>query len=389
MPFRAPKATDKTPYTVHLRGEFFRPAFDGDFIQIASVDPATRNLALRVERRYLDDANHIETLVFEKVDVAGEVELSNTPLAGSFLCLDRFDKPGKEKSTAPNGSLVYAKVTAFLDQFRDAFAGCHMFVIERQLPDNYKSTRVAQHVLSYFMLQASFSGSPIVEVDPQLKGRQLGAPKGTRGPQLKTWSVIQARRILASRRDAGSLQAMARCRNKQDDLADTVCQIEALFSYWGLPTTPLIPEADVEGLIQELAPPPAPRRVARRKAPGSAAKIPPDGTSRPVDKKEAEDTATLSPNPAASATKTSGACTAKRAARKRPTCSDLPEITQGALRDHTPPLEVAPISAALPPSEPILPLSAQILPLEQPALTLPVAARAAKPRKPRAKKVTE
>jgi hypothetical protein len=77
----------------------------------------------------------------------------------------------------------------------------------------------------------------IIEVDSRLKGKYLGAPKGLGDKQLKTWSVEKGRYLLTLRDDTFSLQVLDCFKNKQDDLCDTVCQIEALMAYWGLPLT--------------------------------------------------------------------------------------------------------------------------------------------------------
>jgi len=77
----------------------------------------------------------------------------------------------------------------------------------------------------------------IVEVDSRLKGKYLGAPKGIKDKQLKTWSIEKGRYLLTLRNDTFSLQVLDLFKNKQDDLCDTVCQIEALMVYWGMPLT--------------------------------------------------------------------------------------------------------------------------------------------------------
>ncbi len=76
----------------------------------------------------------------------------------------------------------------------------------------------------------------IVEVNPQLKGQQLGGPSGHNKPLLKQWAVNEAIRLFTMRNDEKSLQIINSI-TKKDDLADTVVQIEALFSLWNLPIT--------------------------------------------------------------------------------------------------------------------------------------------------------
>jgi len=290
---KVPKKVDKTPYTVH---EGILPAnyslWVQPYLQFVSVDPATKNFALRVERRYFDreaekteqaEASplRVETLAIAKQDVGGEKILEGevSPSLPPFLTAP--------EATAGEVTLsqTFANVTAFLSRFEEFYPETHIFVVERQLPDNYKSTRIAQHALSYFMNK--MAASPLcplfLEVDPQLKGKQLGAPKGIKGAQLKSWSVIEARGILAARRDAHCLEALVRCKNKQDDLADTVCQVEALCSFWGLPVTPKMQPEEAEAVIAELVPP-LPKAPRKRAAPKEA-KAPAERAPRPRAKK--------------------------------------------------------------------------------------------------------
>jgi hypothetical protein len=134
---------------------------------------------------------------------------------------------------------TYQELTKFLRQYEEFFLKCHYIVIERQLPQNYKATRIAQHSISYFsiLLQDNALLTAIVEIDPKLKGKMLGAPKGISSTQLKSWAIEKARELLTAREDISSLKVLDQFYRKQDDLSDTVCQIEALFACWGLPLT--------------------------------------------------------------------------------------------------------------------------------------------------------
>jgi hypothetical protein len=213
---------DKTPFTIYTTHSSTQPSpsWREDYYQVLSIDPARKNYALRIERRYLRSqqgqvvSGRIIPLAFEKVSIVMETD----------------------KETL--NSEAFFRLTTFLDKYEHLYAGTHIFVIERQLPQNYKATRIAQHTLTYFMLK--LKDSPlrplIVEVDPQLKGRQLGAPKGIGDKQLKDWAVQQALELLQYRSDSESLKLLQQIK-KKDDLADTICQIEALFKYWQLPIT--------------------------------------------------------------------------------------------------------------------------------------------------------
>ena len=73
---KAPKSEqpDKTNYTLyhpHTLGAEERKA-PTNYYQVVSIDPAQKNLALRIERRYVKE-NKIETVVFDKVDITDTI----------------------------------------------------------------------------------------------------------------------------------------------------------------------------------------------------------------------------------------------------------------------------------------------------------------------------
>lgn len=180
-----------------------------DYLMIASIDPAIKNLALRIEQRY--DNGKVFTLVFDKVSIQESITENNT-----VVCL------------------TYNNLTKFLDQYKEYFQKCHFILIERQLAVNYKSTRVAQHTISYLSLAVKDNEflTDIIEISPTIKGKML--PGGTKltKTQLKKWAVDTARELLEKRGDEWCLSVMDGCKNKQDDLADTVCQIEGAILFW-------------------------------------------------------------------------------------------------------------------------------------------------------------
>jgi hypothetical protein len=210
------ESVDTGPYTVyypHTIPETERKWTAG-YHQIVSIDPAQKNYAFRIERRYAN--GWIVPIVFDKVEVASYVDVQGVTCCNTFQVL-----------------------TLFLDKYQDYYKDCHFIVIERQLPQNYKATRIAQHTISYFSLKLHNSSllPAIIEVSPKLKGKMLGAPKGTNDRQLKDWATKTARELLVLRQDTFSLNVLNHHAKKQDDLSDTVCQLEALFIFWGFPPT--------------------------------------------------------------------------------------------------------------------------------------------------------
>lgn len=207
---------DKTPYTVYYPHSIPSSGrkWTDPWYQVVSIDPARKNYALRIERRYHN--GWIVPIVFDKVSIESDQQCDDINICNTYDIL-----------------------TNFLSKYDKFYGECHFIIIERQLPQNYKTTRIAQHSLSYFFIRLHDAPllPSIIEVNPQLKGKMLGAPRGLTDKQLKTWAVEKARDLLTLRQDNFSLDVMSHFRNKQDDLADTVCQIEALFICWGLKAT--------------------------------------------------------------------------------------------------------------------------------------------------------
>lgn len=235
------ESPDKTPYTVYYphttavtERKWIQP-----YYQVISIDPARKNYAMRIERRYHN--GWITPIVFDKVSIEAIDEVEGITIYNTYQVL-----------------------TAFLEKYQQFYDDCHFIIIERQLPQNYRATRIAQHSISYFSIRLHNRPllASIVEVDPKLKGKVLGAPKGINDKQLKAWAIEKARNLLIVRLDHFSIQVLDCFRNKQDDLSDTICQIEALFICWGLlPTEPppvtgpdSTPLINIKPITLELAP---------------------------------------------------------------------------------------------------------------------------------------
>ena len=211
---------DKTAYTghnPHTRALTERK-WDGPTYVVASIDPGTVNFALRVESRpqKKEGGGRIVTLLYKLICLTG----SETDMDEGSSCT------------------TYRLLLDVLDEHLALFRLCHIILIERQLPINYRAVRMSQHALSYFMI--SLKDAPllplILEVDPKLKGSELQAPPGINDSYLKKWAVEKAQELMQIRGDREGL-AILNATKKKDDLADSVCQIEAMFSLFQLPLT--------------------------------------------------------------------------------------------------------------------------------------------------------
>lgn len=169
-------------------------------IRVISIDPAWKNLAIRGSKRYTHGPTTITMELFEK------------------LCFH------------PDLPSTFRQIYDFLDSQKEYFRSANLLIIERQMLENYRMIRISQHIISYFYkLWEDQPHHPlIVEVDSKLKGWMLGFDR-RRDFDLKEWSPIKAKEILAFHCDLKSIEIMNSLTTKEDDLGDTVCQEEALF----------------------------------------------------------------------------------------------------------------------------------------------------------------
>lgn len=200
------------PHTLPISNRLWKQPY----IQFCSIDPALKNLAIRIERRY--DDNLIVCLHTDNIcpwllksihDGYHEVEIN----------------------------LIYNNINTYLDNLMALLLDCHYILIERQLYQNFNVDRIGQHIRSYFLIK--LTNAPlcpsILEIDPKLKGRQLGAGKLPKY-ELKKWSIQKATELSQQRGDIYTLNLLKK-HKKKDDLADVLCQIEAFCSYQNLPVT--------------------------------------------------------------------------------------------------------------------------------------------------------
>jgi len=193
-------------------------------IRVISVDPGITHYAIRVEERNIRTPGPIKTLHFDKVGLKKDEQ----DLSSDLVCP------------------IYSFIETYLDKYLDLFKTCHIVIIEKQLPVNYRAVRMSQHTLTYFMIHMKNIKPQLAmffEVKPQLKGRELGAPPNLNERGIKLWAIDKARELLIDRGDTKGLEILNRKdpvtkrKEKKDDLSDTICQVEALFSYLDWPCT--------------------------------------------------------------------------------------------------------------------------------------------------------
>lgn len=194
-------STSSYPEEYWTRNQYFR---------VISIDPGIVNFCIRVEDRY---RNGIVKTVFTEKKVLDGAE-------GEVM-------------------MVYSNLTNYLNSLIDVTYYAHYYIIERQMVENYQSTRIAQHVLTYFL--GLCSNSPIMplilEIDSKAKYNMLDAPTGYNQNALKKWGQEKAKQILTERGEIELVEYIngargIRKQKKQDDLCDVVIQAEAFFKLY-------------------------------------------------------------------------------------------------------------------------------------------------------------
>ena len=205
------------PHTISLSNRCWP-----DRIRIISIDPGISHFCLRIEERSTTKHDIIKTLLHDKFGLAKE----------------------KQELDNDNVCSLYTFILPFLEQNKELFKTCHIVLIEKQLPQNYRMIRMSQHVLTYFMMllrDVQPSLPVFLEIAPTLKSKELGAPPHINERGVKIWAVEKATELLTIREDTKGLEILRRKVNgrkeKKDDISDTILMIESVFSHFGWPTT--------------------------------------------------------------------------------------------------------------------------------------------------------
>ncbi len=213
---------DSTLYTYHeiISHRNCIRIWNQGYYRVVSIDPGEKNLAIRIEKRSYD-ARNITTEIFDKHNLY-DYSLIN---------------PDNDKECK---TPIYDMCNKIFDQYMRYFITSHIIIIERQLPQNYRAVRISQSLITYFLITLKNSSlyPMIYEINNKLKTKQLDAPPNLTDKMTKKWAIELCMLILKKRGDDVSLQIIEKApKRKQDDLSDTVVQIEALFRYFGYPTT--------------------------------------------------------------------------------------------------------------------------------------------------------
>ena len=215
---------DTTDYVVYYPFPCYALPPVGDDIpetgcQSVSIDPAPKNFAIRIERRYR--TGHIEPIYMDKIDFS------------------TYGDASESTGTTVIDPRMIAAITHYLQLLLPMMIESRIVGIERQMAKNYKATRIYQHILTFFLMSVPSFTHPclIMDISPKLKGKILGAPKGLNHNGLKKWGIEKSLELLGWRNDQWSRQVILHHRGKSqtkaDDLADTIIQMEAWFIFVG------------------------------------------------------------------------------------------------------------------------------------------------------------
>lgn len=123
------------------------------------------------------------------------------------------------------------KILNELEETEKYFSSAHYIVIESQMAVSYDNTRMAQHLITYFMTKLKDKGNRplIIEFNSQSKTRLLDCPKGMKKPQYKKWCQEKAISFLEDRKSPKEEKFITCLKvvKKGDDMGDAVCQMYA------------------------------------------------------------------------------------------------------------------------------------------------------------------
>jgi hypothetical protein len=195
-----------------------------------SIDIGSRHLAF-----YIEEFNRLNILSlcpcmhrYEKDGTCARVFsniLDKIECNGFCIFFDLFD----------SGSIIersFLNITEYLDNHRYIFDLLSFVVIEDQMKVNTNARRICQHIYSYFTF-VYHEWKPIILFPSSLKTKVLGCPRKEkkisrrlRYKMIKEWSILHAQKILENRKDFEYLN-LFNDLNKQDDVADCICQMQA------------------------------------------------------------------------------------------------------------------------------------------------------------------
>ncbi|CCV01778.1 RuvC-like Holliday junction resolvase [Invertebrate iridescent virus 22] len=107
-----------------------------------------------------------------------------------------------------------------MDNFKDIWDKCNIFLIERQMTINLQALKLSHYLEAY--LKIYYPTKKILNYNASKKTKKLGAPNLKTKQDRKKWTIQYASNILCGK----NLEYFNNL-SKQDDVADVICMIES------------------------------------------------------------------------------------------------------------------------------------------------------------------
>ena len=204
-------------------------------IWILSIDIGSTNFAFSIEEVDIEKLQEIKNIPKTQrynIDGKSTSKFSNileaVYISGKTLIARNLNiKSGTTKEYE-----IFNNMFQNLNEYKDYFDKVDYIVIEKQLKINQKACRLSICCLSYFIINYQ-NEKPIFEFPSAYKTHILGCEKFMKNgkkidkPARKKWCSETCAYILSTREDFELLSDFT-CVKKTDDIADVVCQVQAL-----------------------------------------------------------------------------------------------------------------------------------------------------------------
>lgn len=197
-----------------------------------SIDVGKENLAMRIEAREKEDlfcSSRPETFFFVRENLSDEVEKEETERKECHIHPQIYH-------------IIIDRLKELFQELKERQIELNLILIERQLPENVKATKIFQHILTTCLMMIQLDLLPkdvfICDVDSKLKYKQLGCPSHLNQHGKKKWGTEIGLEYLSMVEDRFSLQQIEDGKKgsvrKIDDLCDTVIQLQAFLLFLGI-----------------------------------------------------------------------------------------------------------------------------------------------------------
>ncbi len=225
------RAFEFNVFNPHFQARGPVPAFapanhDGlRYIQVTAIDPAFKNCAVRVERRWFSGggaAPDTGVLVRAETVLQAKFDFFSAPCAGAAEA-SRTVRGAAHTAPVPNALWC-------MSALREYLAASHYVLIEKQVDPNTGMMTLEGILLAAALgaVTGSAALGLVLIARSSVKTDWLDAPKSLTGPTRKKWAALRSVQLL---RAAGDTQCadLIEATKKADDHGDTVCYVEALF----------------------------------------------------------------------------------------------------------------------------------------------------------------